>query len=158
MNQELNIDAKLGFECPSCGLVFEEKLNTCKERRDESGYRWIVAICPRCKAEMDRWYSKKLYPVEMFDSDWQEKREQEEKNTEKGKEKQNNTIVFPTFNVSFGMAVDIFKNRLQDESIPFETRILAIEKVADLETHNSITKKELVNALRWIFEHYDFSE
>lgn len=70
----------------------------------------------------------------------------------------NTTIAFPTFNVSFGMAVDIFKNKLQDESIPFETRILAIEKVADLETHNSITKQELVNALRWIFEHYDFSE
>lgn len=157
MSQEKNQDAKWGFECPSCGLFFEEKLEMLKERRDTGGYRCVVVICPKCKAEINR-REKRLFLSEMLHSDWQEKREQEEKNTEKGKAKQCNTIVFPTFNVSFGMAVDIFKNKLQDESIPFETRILAIEKVADLETHNSITKQELVNALRWIFEHYDFSE
>lgn len=157
MSQEQNQDAKWGFECPSCGLFFEEKLEMLKERRDVGGYRCVVVICPKCKAEINR-REKRLFLSEMLDSDWKEKREQEEKNTEKGKAKQNNTIVFPTFNVSFGMAVDIFKNKLQDESIPFETRILAIEKVADLETHNSITKQELVNALRWIFEHYDFME
>lgn len=157
MSQEQNQDAKWGFECPSCGLFFEEKLEMLKERRDVGGYRCVVVICPKCKAEINR-REKRLFLSKMLDSDWQEKRAQEEKNTEKGKAKQNNTIVFPTFNVSFGMAVDIFKNKLQDESIPFETRILAIEKVADLETHNSITKQELVNALRWIFEHYDFME
>lgn len=158
MNQEQKQDAKWGFECPSCGLFLEEKPEMLKERRDVSGCRCVVVICPKCKAEINR-REKRLFLSEMIDSDWQEKREQDEKNTEKGRSKQkNNTIVFPTFNVSFGMAVDIFKNKLQNESIPFETRILAIEKVADLETHNSITKQELVNALRWIFEHYDFSE
>lgn len=158
MSQEQNQDAKWGFECPSCGLFFEEKPEMLKERRDAGGYRCVVVICPKCKAEINR-REKRLFLSEMLDSDWKKKREQDEKNTEKGRSKQKkNTIVFPTFNVSFGMAVDIFKNKLQDESIPFETRILAIEKVADLETHNSITKQELVNALRWIFEHYDFSE
>lgn len=158
MNQEQKQDAKWGFECPSCGLFFEEKPEMLKERRDARGSRRVVAICPKCKAEINR-CEKRLFLSEMLDSGWQEKREQEEKNTKKGRSKQkNNTIAFPTFNVSFGMAVDIFKNKLQDESIPFETRILAIEKVADLETHNSITKQELVNALRWIFEHYDFME
>lgn len=44
------------------------------------------------------------------------------------------TVRFPSFNVS-----------LSD----------AIEKVAEMETHNSITKNDLVGALRWIYEHYD---
>ena len=32
----------------------------------------------------------------------------------------------------------------------------AIEQVAEMETHNSVTKEELVSALRWLFRHYDF--
>lgn len=86
MNQEQKQDAKWGFECPSCGLFFEEKLEMLKERRDASGYRCVVVICPKCKAEINR-REKRLFLSEMLDSDWQEKREQEEKNTEKGKEK-----------------------------------------------------------------------
>lgn len=66
------------------------------------------------------------------------------------------TVVFPTFNVSDGMAIDIVKNKLYDEHIPFETRILAIDHVAHMATHNSVSKDELVSSLKWIFEHYDF--
>lgn len=32
------------------------------------------------------------------------------------------------------------------------------DHVAHMETHNSITKDELVEALRWLFDHYDFEE
>ncbi|WP_122788866.1 hypothetical protein [Intestinibacillus sp. Marseille-P6563] len=66
------------------------------------------------------------------------------------------TIAFPTFNVSDGMAIDIVKDKLNDETIPFQTRILAIDNVANMATHNSVSKDELVSALKWIFEHYDF--
>lgn len=34
-------------------------------------------------------------------------------------------------------------------------KVMAIEKMAEMETHNSITKNDLVGALRWIYEHYD---
>ena len=65
-------------------------------------------------------------------------------------------IIFPTFNVSPGDAVIIVKSRLEDESIPIPTKVLAIEHVAGMETHNSVTKDELVGALRWLFRYFDF--
>lgn len=67
-------------------------------------------------------------------------------------------ILFPTFNVSLGQAINIVKTGLADESISLKTRVLAIDHVAHMETHNSITKDELVEALRWLFDHYDFEE
>ena len=66
------------------------------------------------------------------------------------------TILFPTQNVSFGQAFSIVRNSLNDDSIPYKSKVLAIEKIAELETHNSVTKADLVAALRWIFSHYDF--
>lgn len=66
------------------------------------------------------------------------------------------TINFPTVNVSLPQAHGIVKYRLDDDSIPIETKIIAIRRVAEMETHNSITKDELVCALRWIFDHYEF--
>lgn len=63
---------------------------------------------------------------------------------------------FPTFNVSLGQAVEIVKYKLNNETIALQSKVLAIGKVAEMETHNSITKDELVRALRWLFEHYDF--
>lgn len=65
-------------------------------------------------------------------------------------------IVFPTFNVSLGKAVAIVKASLDDDAIAIPTKVLSIEKVARMETHNSITKDELVRALRWLFDHYEF--
>lgn len=67
-------------------------------------------------------------------------------------------ILFPTYNVSLGQAVGIVKYRLADPNIAIQSKVLSIAKVAEMETHNSITKDELVNALRWLFEHYDFVE
>lgn len=67
-------------------------------------------------------------------------------------------ITLPTFNVSLGQAIIIVKTGLEDESIPYKTRVLAIDHVAKMETHNSVTKAELVAALRRLFAHYDFEE
>lgn len=53
-------------------------------------------------------------------------------------------------------AVEIVKAGLQDPGISIRTKTLAIGRVAGMATHNSVTKEDLVNALRWIFEHYDF--
>ena len=65
-------------------------------------------------------------------------------------------VPVPTYNVSLGEAVGIVKGRLNDDTIANEIKVLAIEQVANMETHNSITKDELVNALRWMFETYEF--
>ena len=65
-------------------------------------------------------------------------------------------IRFPTYNINLGDAWLIVKERLDDETIAFPSKVLAIEKIARMETHNSITKDDLVHALRWLFDHYDF--
>lgn len=65
-------------------------------------------------------------------------------------------IRFPTYNVNMGDAWLIVKERLNDETIAIPSKVLAIEKIARMETHNSITKDDLVHALRWLFDHYDF--
>ena len=67
-----------------------------------------------------------------------------------------NVLKFPTDNVSLPQAIEIVKAHLYDEDVSFKSRVLAVEKVANMETHNSIKKDELIEALRWIFEHYDF--
>lgn len=63
---------------------------------------------------------------------------------------------FPTYGVSTAEAIEIVKFRLDDPEIALQSKVLAIEYVADMETHNSITKNELIKALRWLFEHYEF--
>lgn len=65
-------------------------------------------------------------------------------------------VRFPTYNISYGDAYEIVKHRLYDDTIAYQSKVLAIEKVANMETHNGVKKDELVTALRWIFEHYDF--
>lgn len=67
-------------------------------------------------------------------------------------------LQFPSYNVSLGEAVSIVKYKLDDDSISIPSKVLATKAVAEMETHNSITKNDLVNALRWLFEHYDFEE
>ena len=52
----------------------------------------------------------------------------------------------------------IVKAMLDDDSLSYQTRAIAIEKVARMETHNSIKKDELIAALRWLFDHYDFTQ
>lgn len=65
-------------------------------------------------------------------------------------------VPFPTYNVSLGDAILVVKHHLNDPNISQPTKVLAVDKVACMETHNSITKNDLVNALRWLFEHYEF--
>lgn len=64
----------------------------------------------------------------------------------------------PTTNPTLAESTVIVKDLLDDESLSYQTRAIAIEKVARMETHNSIKKDELIAALRWIFDHYDFQE
>lgn len=58
--------------------------------------------------------------------------------------------------MTLGEAVAIVKFHLTDDGTPDMTMLAAIEKVANMETHNSIKKDELVRALRWLFDRYDF--
>ena len=67
-------------------------------------------------------------------------------------------VRFPSYNVSLCEAIEIVKRDLDSPAFAYETKLLAIEKVANMETHNCITKDDLVGALRWIFEHYEFGE
>ena len=70
------------------------------------------------------------------------------------------TVWFPGFNVSLSDAIKIAKYHLDDPDIAMQSKVMAIEKVAEMETHNSITKNDLVGALRWIYEQtfYRFCE
>lgn len=66
-------------------------------------------------------------------------------------------IPFPcTGNLSPGQTADIFKYRMDDETVPIWAKVLAIEKIASFETLNGVTKDELQHAIRWLFEHYQF--
>ena len=61
--------------------------------------------------------------------------------------------------MKLGEAVDIVKFHLEDANeFDFSEITKAIAKVARMETHNCITKNELVRALRWMFDIYDFGE
>ena len=60
-------------------------------------------------------------------------------------------ITLPTFNVSLGQAIIIVKTGLEDESIPYKTRVLAIDHVAKMETHNSVTTLRRIDSMsEWI--------
>lgn len=73
------------------------------------------------------------------------------------KEAEPSAIPFPfPGNISTGQAVGIFKCRLDDETVPIWAKVLAIEKIASLETLNGVTKDELQHALQWLFKHFDF--
>ena len=67
-----------------------------------------------------------------------------------------NVTRIPTYNVSLGDAWEIVKHRLDDETIALQSKVIAIEKIANMETLNSISKDDLVRALRWLLEHFDF--
>lgn len=65
-------------------------------------------------------------------------------------------IIFPTYNVSLGEAISIVRNHLNDTGFAHQSKLLAIQKVAEMETHNSIRKDDLLAALRWLFDNYEF--
>ena len=53
--------------------------------------------------------------------------------------------------MNIGEARAIFNN-LQDCQRPIEEKGLAIRKVIDMETHNSVTKGQMLKALNWMWE------
>lgn len=63
-----------------------------------------------------------------------------------------------TDNITLGAAIAIVKYHLDDAPLDIKTAVTAIKEVANMETHNSIKKDDLIRALRWLFEHYDFEE
>lgn len=66
-------------------------------------------------------------------------------------------IRFPTYNISQGDSIEIVKNHLDDPNIAVKSKALAIENVVNMATHNSISKADLINCLRWIFTRFDLS-
>lgn len=61
-------------------------------------------------------------------------------------------------NITLGAAIAIVKYHLGDDPLDIKTATTAIEMVVNMETHNRIKKDDLIHALRWLFEHYDFEE
>lgn len=66
-------------------------------------------------------------------------------------------IRFPTYNISQGDSIEIVKNHLDDPNIAEKSKALAIENVVNMATHNSVSKDDLINCLRWIFTRFDLS-
>lgn len=55
--------------------------------------------------------------------------------------------------MNIGKAAAIFKD-IRNEEVEVEDKLMAIEEVIGWATHNSITKKEMLEALRWLLEEY----
>ena len=64
-------------------------------------------------------------------------------------------IQFPSYHVSLGEACAIVKYHLDDENIALQSRVLAIEAVAGMETINGITTGELQHALKWLYDRFE---
>ena len=67
-------------------------------------------------------------------------------------------IRFKPNDISQGQAIEIVHDGLQDPIIHQKTKVMAIQKVAEMNTHNSVSKADLVAALRWLFDQYEFGE
>ena len=61
-------------------------------------------------------------------------------------------------NISLGESIVIVKHHLDDDTINYVKKAMAINRVAFMETHNSITKDDLIHALRWLYDNYFFGE
>lgn len=66
-------------------------------------------------------------------------------------------IRFPTYNISQGDSIEIVKNHLDDPNVAEKSKALAVENVVNMATHNSVSKADLINCLRWIFTRFDLS-
>ena len=51
------------------------------------------------------------------------------------------------------MATAIFKD-IHNDGTDVETKLTAIQDVIDMENHNSVTKAEMLEVLRWLVEEY----
>ena len=66
-----------------------------------------------------------------------------------------NEIVFPD---SDAQALKIVKYSLKSSDVTIIEKTKAIQRVAEMRTHDNLTKADLIFALRWLFRHYDFLE
>ena len=70
-------------------------------------------------------------------------------------------IKFPTRYMDDETAVNIVKHSLaylESDGLTFETMTYAIERVAMIDlTRWDLSNAELQHALRWLFDHYDFT-
>lgn len=66
-------------------------------------------------------------------------------------------VRFPTYNISLEDSIEIVKNHLDDPNIAEKSKALAIENVANMATHNSVSKNDLISCLRWVFSRFDLS-
>ncbi len=57
--------------------------------------------------------------------------------------------------MNIGAACAIFF-QLESENYSFAEKTEAIEMVARMPTHNSISKEKILNAMVWLFDHFDF--
>ena len=55
--------------------------------------------------------------------------------------------------MNIGKAAAIFKY-IHNEETEVEDKITAIQEVIDMATHNGITKKDMLEVLRWLIEEY----
>ena len=55
--------------------------------------------------------------------------------------------------MNIGRAVAIF-NDIHNEETEVEDKIIAIDEVSGMATHNGITKKKMVEVLHWLIEEY----
>lgn len=55
--------------------------------------------------------------------------------------------------MNIGKATAIFKD-IHNEETEVEDKITAIQEVIDMPTHNSITKKSMLEVLHWLIEEY----
>lgn len=66
-------------------------------------------------------------------------------------------IGIPRRRLRLQVCIEIVKNHLDDPNIAEKSKALAIENVVNMATHNSISKADLINCLRWIFTRFDLS-
>lgn len=56
-------------------------------------------------------------------------------------------------NMTKRMATAIFKD-IHNDGTDVETKLTAIQDVIDMETHNGVTKTDMLEVLRWLVEEY----
>ena len=148
------VDPCKGYEkCKSYRPDCQTNADRIRAMSDEQMVRNNIRLSYRCDIDYD--YDGKPY------ENWKQYYETSDGSAfyeEKDAMNRKKILQFPSYNVSLGEAVSIVKYKLDDDSISIPSKVLATKAVAEMETHNSITKNDLVNALRWLFEHYDFEE
>ena len=64
-------------------------------------------------------------------------------------------IIFPDTNKQ---VLKIVKYNLENPDVTISEKTEAIKRVAEMRTHDNLTKADLILPLRWLFRHYDVLE